>query len=184
MKSKPSKIDLHEIALFREEVGEIEHIEQDKIHPVTKHIKPIPRYQQQRTHQQFSDTFSADYEPHSISGEESLAFKRSGIQQRLFSRLRNGHLEMEAELDLHGMTITIAHHALAEFLHQCHQYNIRCVRIIHGKGWSSQHQKPVLKSKLNGWLQQAENVLAFCSAPIEDGGTGAVYVLLKRRKDA
>lgn len=182
MKSKPSKIDLHEIALFREEIGEIEHIEQDKIHPVTKHPKPIPRFQQQRVADNFNDTFSEDYEPHTITGEESLAFRRSGIQERLFSRLRNGHLEMEAELDLHGMTISIAHHALAEFLHDCQLYNIRCVRIIHGKGWSSQHQKPVLKSKLNGWLQQADDVLAFCSAPIEDGGTGAVYVLLRRQK--
>ena len=182
MKSKPSKIDLHEIALFREEIGEIEHIEQDKIHPVTNHIKPIPLFQQHRIDQDFNDTFSEDYEPLNVTGNESLAFRRSGIQQRLFSRLRNGYLEMEAELDLHGMTIPTAHHALAEFLHQCQQYNIRCVRIIHGKGWSSKHQKPVLKSKLNGWLQQADDVLAFCSAPIEDGGTGAVYVLFRRKK--
>lgn len=182
MKPKSPKIKAHEVSLFREEIGEIQQIEQDKIHPVSKQVDPTPRFQQQRVAQQFNDTFSEDYEPHTITGEEVLSFRRSGIQQRLFSRLRNGQLEIEAELDLHGMTIPIAHHALAEFLHHCQEFNIRCVRIIHGKGWSSQHQKPVLKSKLNGWLQQDEDVLAFCSALIEDGGTGAVYVLLRRRK--
>ncbi len=181
IKSKTSKVDLHDIALFREEIGQIEQIEQDKIHPITNHLTPLPRFRQQRIDQDFNDTFSEDYEPHTVTGDESLAFRRSGIQERLFSRLRNGHLEMEAELDLHGMTIATAHHALAEFLHDCQQYNIRCARVIHGKGWSSKHQKPVLKSKLNAWLQQADDVLAFCSAPIEDGGTGAVYVLLRRK---
>lgn len=182
MKPKPPKIKAYESSLFREEMSDIEYIEQDKIPPVTKQLDPIPRFQQQRVAQRFNDTFSEDYEPHTITGEEFLTFRRSGIQQRLFSRLRNGQLEIEAELDLHGMTIAIAHHALAEFLHDCQEFNIRCIRIIHGKGWSSQHQKPVLKSKLNGWLQQDENVLAFCSALIEDGGTGAVYVLLRRKR--
>jgi len=83
---------------------------------------------------------------------------------------------------LHGMTIPLAHNALASFLQECQQFKIRCVRIIHGKGWGSKHHKPILKTKLNTWLQQDDIILAFCSAPIEDGGTGAVYVLLKRLK--
>lgn len=175
-----NKSEQDEIALFREEIGEIEHIEQDKIHPITNSIKPEPKFRQQRLDQKFNDTFSEEYEQRTIDGEESLAFRRNGIQQRLFSRLQNGHLAMEAELDLHGMTISIAHEQLAKFLHDCQHYSIRCARIIHGKGWGSKQQKPVLKTKLNSWLQQDENVLAFCSAPIEDGGTGAVYVLLRR----
>ena len=180
MKSKPTKTDQLDIALFREGIGEIEHIEQDKIQPMANHPKPIPRFRQQRLDQQYQDTFSEHYEPHTVGSEETLNFRRSGIQERLFSRLRNGQIQIEAELDLHGMTIPVAHESLAKFLHDCQHYQIRCARIIHGKGWGSKHQKPILKSKLNGWLQQTDTILAFCSAPIEGGGTGAVYVLLKR----
>jgi DNA-nicking Smr family endonuclease len=182
MKNKFSSSEQNDIALFLEEVGEVERIEQDKILPKTNQPKPIPRFRQQRLDQGFNDTFSEDYEPHTIGSEETLNFRRSGIQERLFSRLRNGHLQIEAELDLHGMTIPVAHEALAKFLHDCLHYKVRCARIIHGKGWGSKHHKPILKSKLNGWLRETEAVLAFCSAPIEDGGAGAVYVLLRRLK--
>ena len=56
----------------------------------------------------------------------------------------------------------------------------RCVRIVHGKGLSSEGKLPVLKVKVNSWLRQKDDVLAFCSARPQDGGTGAVYVLLKK----
>ena len=181
MTSKISKTDQDDIALFKIEVGEIEHIEQDKIHPITNKPKPVPQFQQRLDHD-FNDSFSEEFEPHTVGSEETLNFRRSGIQQRLFSRLRNGQIHIEAELDLHGMTIDIAHQALAKFIHDCQHYNIRCARIIHGKGWNSKHHKPILKTKLNSWLQQDENILAFCSAPIKDGGTGAVYVLIRRAK--
>lgn len=180
MKHRPSKLELRDIALFREEVGDIEQIPQEKILPVNKAPKPIPRFRQQRLDEEFKDVFSEEFEPNTIGNEETLNFKRSGIQEKLFSRLRNGRIHIEAELDLHGMTIPVAHDALARFIHDCKHYQIRCARIIHGKGWGSKHQKPVLKTKLNGWLQQTDDVLAFCSAPIEDGGTGAVYALLRK----
>jgi DNA-nicking Smr family endonuclease len=182
MKKKNSRNEQSDINLFREEVGIIEQIEQDKIHPITASPKPIAKFRQQGVEQALNSTFSDQYEPHTIGSEESLSFRRSGIQHRLFSRLRNGHLQIEAELDLHGMTVAISHQALAKFLQDCQHDMLRCVRIVHGKGWSSKNQKPVLKTKLNSWLQQNDNVLAFCSAPIEDGGTGAVYVLLRRTK--
>lgn len=182
MKTRFSDIDQQDIALFREDIGEIEKLPQDRIHPITNHPKPIPQFQQQRNDQEFDNVFSEEYEPTTLGSEETLAFRRSGIQQRLFSRLRNGHLQIEAELDLHGMTIPVAHESLAKFLHDCKNYHIRCARVIHGKGWGSKHHKPILKTKLNAWLQQTDDVLAFCSAPIEDGGTGAVYVLLRRQQ--
>ena len=182
MKKKVSRNEQSDINLFREEIGIIEKIEHDKIHPVTASPKPIAKFRQQRIDQALNSTFSDEYEPHTIGSEETLSFRRSGIQHRLFSRLRNGHLQIEAELDLHGMTVSIAHQALAKFLQDCQTDALRCVRIVHGKGWSSKNQKPVLKTKLNSWLQQDDNILAFCSAPIEDGGTGAAYVLLRRAK--
>jgi len=181
MKTRSAKIDEQDIALFQQEVGDIEHISYDKIHPISKVTKPI----KMRVHEAVDyepRSFSTEFSPETIGSEELLSFRRSGIQKRLFSRLRSGQLHIEAELDLHGMTIPIAQDALAIFLHECQQFNIRCVRIIHGKGWGSKHHKPILKTKLNTWLQHDEIILAFCSAPIEDGGTGAVYVLIKRLK--
>ena len=180
MKKKSSKNEPSDINLFREEVGSSEKIEQDKIHPIIDSPKPIAKFRQHRIEQELNNTFSDQFEPHTIGSEEILSFRRSGIQHRLFSRLRNGHLQIEAELDLHGMTVAVAHQALAKFLQDCRCDSLRCIRIVHGKGWSSKDQKPVLKTKLNNWLKQDDDVLAFCSAPIEDGGTGAVYVLLRK----
>jgi len=175
-----SHSDQDDIALFRQEVGEVEHIAYDKIIPVTK--PPTTKLQsRQNTAVEPHSTLSDIYEPSTVVGsEESLSFRRSGIQERLLSRLRNGHLKMDAELDLHGMTIPVAHQALVTFIQDCLKYKIRSARLIHGKGWSSKHHKPILKSKLNGWLREMDDVLAFCSARIEDGGTGALYILLRR----
>lgn len=93
--------------------------------------------------------------------------------------LRRGYLEIGAELDLHGLTVRYAREDLNRFLAACNQRGIRCARIIHGKGYGSEGRQPVLKQKLNLWLRQREEVLAFTSAPRHDGGTGAAYVLLR-----
>ncbi len=183
MKKKLSQHEQSDIKLFQKEIGIIEKLEQDKVHHNNTSTKlPIAKFRQQRLDEALKSGFSDQFEPHTIGSEEVLSFRRSGIQHRLFSRLRSGHLAIEAELDLHGMTVAIAHQALASYLQECQTDKLRCVRIVHGKGWSSKNQKPVLKTKLNSWLQQEDNVLAFCSAPVEDGGTGAVYVLLRRIK--
>ena len=78
------------------------------------------------------------------------------------------------------MTVSEARPALARFLAECQTGLVRCVRIVHGKGHRSPHKRPVLKGKLDAWLKTRDEVLAYCSAPVSDGGTGAVYVLLKR----
>ena len=77
------------------------------------------------------------------------------------------------------MTIAEAQAALARFIRTAREKNIRCVQIIHGKGYGSNNQGPKLKPMVNQWLQKREEILAFCSARPADGGTGAVYVLLK-----
>jgi DNA-nicking Smr family endonuclease len=85
---------------------------------------------------------------------------------------------IEASLDLHGMVVTEARNALSHFLMECHRQGIRQVLIIHGKGRANPY--PILKNKLNHWLRQADNVLAFCSVKASDGSSGALHVLLKR----
>ncbi len=115
------------------------------------------------------------------SGEE-LLFMRPGIQHEALRKLRRGEWLAQAELDLHGLTSDSARLAVAEFLHACRLRNLRCVRIIHGKGLSSRNREPVLKLKLKNWLAQRDEVLAFCQARPADGGGGAALVLLKGQK--
>ena len=116
-----------------------------------------------------------------FNSEDEISFARSGVQQNVMRKLRRGLYRIEAELDLHRMTSEQAHEALRDFIVQCQYRHIRCVRIIHGKGLGSANKLPVLKSRVNSWLRQWDNILAFCSARKCDGGTGAVYVLLRRK---
>jgi DNA-nicking Smr family endonuclease len=180
MKDKAHSQDQQDIDLFRQEMGDVQYIKQDTVLHTKQITTPVRREQQ--TDKTPNNLLSMDYESDIVGNEETLSFRRSGIQKRLLARLRNGQLKMEAQLDLHGMTIPVAHQAFSEFIDECQQLNIRHVRIIHGKGWGSKHHKPVLKTKLNTWLRENQDVLAFCSARIEDGGAGAVYVLLRRLK--
>ena len=109
---------------------------------------------------------------------DELSFLRPGVQHSKLRKMRKGLYTIRSELDLHGATSAEARRQLAAFLHECRLHGERCVRIIHGKGYNSPNHQPVLKGKLNLWLRQCDEVLAFCSAPASDGGTGATYVLL------
>lgn len=109
---------------------------------------------------------------------EELTHMRPGLQRRVWRRLRRGQYAVEAELDLHGMTRAQAAVALEQFLRDCRQRRMGCVRIVHGKGRRSDQLGPVLKPAVAGWLRRRAKVLAFCSARPVDGGSGALYVLL------
>lgn len=114
----------------------------------------------------------------SVSSDELLEFTRPGVQYKMLRKLRLGQYNVEAILDLHGKTVEQARQELSTFLLRCEQRALRHVLIIHGKGrFTSQ---PVLKNKLNHWLRQTEQVLAFCSATAINGSSGALYVLLRR----
>ncbi len=111
----------------------------------------------------------------------------TGIDPRLVRRLRRGEFAYQAYLDLHGLTSEAARNEVHAFLTQTYQDGKRCVLIIHGRGRNSKDQVPVLKRHLTGWLARgrwSRLVLAFTSARPCDGGVGAVYVLLRRRRDS
>lgn len=110
---------------------------------------------------------------------DTLSFSRSGIQHNTLKRLRQGKLPVENVLDLHGLTVQQARKELIDFLNDCLLMELRHVIIVHGKGYRSR-EKPVIKPMINRWLRVAPTVLAFHSALPEDGGSGAVYVLLKK----
>ncbi len=110
--------------------------------------------------------------------ESDQTFARPGIGRDVLAKLRRGHWSVQAELDLHGMTVTEAHDALADFLVEARGLGQRCVRVIHGKGLTSPNKEPVLKGNVRRWLTRWGDVLAYCEAPRHAGGGGAVLVLL------
>jgi DNA-nicking Smr family endonuclease len=158
-----------------------------------KDVKPLkgggrighaPRLLEPRPRQHEADERAAVQEmmdgPFPDVGED-LSYRAAGLQDAAFRRLRRGAYHMGGELDLHGMRADEAKVAIVRFLATAADRNWRCVRIIHGKGLRSKGDGPVLKQRLDGWLRRRNDVLAFCSARPEHGGTGAAYVLLKPR---
>lgn len=173
-------LDPDESKLFRDAMRNVKPLTHTKIHSESR--KPSIRLR--RRHTEPSETTGerfefSDYEKlPPVDSETFLEFSRAGLQHKMLRKLRLGQYNAEAFLDLHGQTIDEARESLAEFLLQCQQDGLRHVVIIHGKG---RHDKvPILKNKLNHWLRQTPQVIAFCTATLKDGGTGAVYVLLKK----
>jgi len=113
------------------------------------------------------------------AGSAALSFHRAGVRVQVMRRLRRGLYPAEDELDLHGLTQTAARDSLADFIARSRDSGRRCVRIIHGKGYRSGARGPVLKTAVDLWLRRHTDVMAFTSARAIDGGTGAVYVLLR-----
>ncbi len=167
--------------LFQRYANGVRPLDQDRIEPYKKARKPISSQKQRDERAVMDSLLSDEFEPEvDIESGEELFFARPGLQRRVLRKLKRGHFVIEAELDLHRMKIPEAREQIAGFLVQARREGCRCVRIVHGKGLSSKDKQPVLKGKVNAWLQQKDEVLAFCSALSRDGGTGAIYVLLKR----
>ena len=142
--------------------------------------RPVPgqriRDEREALQESLSDwtPWDAGYE----TGEE-LVYARPGMPAHTLRKLRRGHWAVQEELDLHGYTSAEARTAVVEFLAHCKREQLRCVRIIHGKGLGSPNREPVLKRKVASWLMQRDEILAFCQARRAEGGGGAVVVLLK-----
>jgi DNA-nicking Smr family endonuclease len=115
----------------------------------------------------------------SLSAADALAFRRPGVRARVMRSLRRGLYPIEDELDLHGWSQAAARDRLAEFIAANRDAGHRCVRIVHGKGYRSGARGPILKMAVNAWLKRHGDVMAFTSARSIDGGTGALYVLLR-----
>ena len=114
-----------------------------------------------------------------------LDFKRAGVQNGVFRKLKQGRYEAESRLDLHRMTAEMARKEIFEFIEESYRYGLRSVLIIHGKGESNadRARSSILKGSVDQWLRDLEVVLAFHSAQPRDGGTGAAYVLLRKSEE-
>lgn len=150
--------------------------------PFTEKIYPKPvakqfiRDEKQALKDSLSDNF---YPAHELESGEELLYLRTGQSPSILSKLRRGFWVVQAQIDLHGLISDEAREYVADFLSSCKKKNIRCVRIVHGKGLGSRNREPVLKHKLRNWLIQKDEVIAYAQAKPEDGGSGAVIVLLK-----
>ncbi len=176
---KPSRED---IDLFRRSIGPVRKLGSDTAVVHRRPPAPRPRTARDDSEQRGDPGFSDWPRDDPVNAADTLYFARPGLQLRLLQRLRRGQLPVGAELDMHGMTLAIAQNELIRFITQSRDQRIRCVRIIHGKGYGSREQAPVLKNSLNSWLRQHPDVLAFSSTRPEQGGTGAVNVLLRSRR--
>jgi DNA-nicking Smr family endonuclease len=180
--AKKQTISAEDRSLFRASVDGVTPLPQQRVIPYTPpppapHLRP----RKNEEHPLIDDMLSDSREPVELEIGDELRFSRNGLQHNVVRKLRRGQYRIEAELDLHGLRAEEARQALSQFLHHCRLEKKQCVRIIHGKGYRSQQQQPVLKAKVNHWLRQRDEVLAFCSARPVDGGNGAVYLLLSRK---
>lgn len=176
---KMDKVDEKDRRLFRDSIGEVRRINQD-YHSTYRPRSPPQPLSYRHTQQDGLQKLSRDLECYTdVLPGEPLFYARPGLSRSVIRRLRRGRYRIDAELDLHGFNLTQAYTTVTDFLREAHKRNRRCLRIVHGKGLRSAHHEPIIKPNLNSWLQKFHDVLAFCSAPQNDGGTGAVYVLLK-----
>jgi len=165
--------------LFKQAINDVRPIPQDKVSPYRTKKKAVPT-KRIEDDQDVMDSLLSDHVSEEIESGEELLFQRPGIQNNVMRKLRKGQYSIEAQLDLHRMIVPEARESLVDFLVTSRKQGLRCVRVIHGKGLGSPGKLPVLKGMVNSWLKQRDDVLAFCSAPRQDGGTGAVYILLKK----
>lgn len=163
-------------ALFRDAVKGVKPLKASGRHPPQRPV-PSPRPLQFEADEQEALRESREGPLPDVG--DALSYRSDGIQDSAFRRLQRGTFRIGGELDLHGMRWDEAKVAMVRFLAAARDADARCVRIIHGKGLRSKGEGPVLKQRLDGWLRQRSEVLAYCSARREDGGTGAVYVLLR-----
>jgi DNA-nicking Smr family endonuclease len=149
----------------------------DKARPV-----PLPVQRLRDDEQVLADSLSDELplEAGLETGEE-LVFLRPGLPAQLLRKLKRVHWSIQDELDLHGARSDEARAMFSGFLAESLKRGLRCVRLIHGKGLRSAQGEPVLKRKVGRWLARRDDVLAFVQARPEDGGGGAVVVLLKSR---
>ena len=169
--------------LFRQYAAGTRVLPSNKIFPEKPRIKPIARKSVIDDHPTSWDRFSDEYEPRErAASSDKLLFVRPGLQHSVVRKLKRGEFLINAELDLHGMTVVAARRRLSLFLRECYDNQFRCVHIVHGKGQGSGVEGPVLKHKLGIWLPQCPEVMAFCSAIRSHGGTGAIYLLLRRKR--
>jgi DNA-nicking Smr family endonuclease len=167
--------------LFRNAMKDVRPLATDKL-VIRKHPPaPTPTQSRREIEDVLTEMANGRLDFDEIEYGDEAIFQRPGVSRIVMRKLRRGQFAVQAELDLHGLSIAEAKSHLASFIQHCAGRGMVCVRVIHGKGHRSPGKMPVLKPRVVRWLSQWKVVLAFTSARPVDGGTGALYVLLRRR---
>lgn len=178
-----NKADSEDDLSFREAMADVRPLDQDRIDPYRAPVSSKPR---QKLADDEAVMRDLAFDPLSWAdleagvGEE-LFYADPSLGDKQLRKLKKGLFAIQAELDLHGQTREQALESLQYFIAESLSRHYSCVRVIHGRGLGSSGGVPVLKALTNSWLRKQNVVLAFCSARPQHGGTGAVYILLKRR---
>jgi DNA-nicking Smr family endonuclease len=170
-----------EVACFRELMDGVQRIHSDKVEHQFPKPSPIPVQTLNDEAMVMRDLLNTAHSMIEVQPGDSLEYIREGLPKSVMRKLRKGQYRTQSELDLHGMSAVETLKALSQFMQSVCGTESCCVRIIHGKGRGSSNHGPVLKPLVYHWLKKREEVLAFTSARPVDGGTGALYVLLKWR---
>jgi DNA-nicking Smr family endonuclease len=151
-----------------------------RVHLAADPPPPIPVQQQLDEQRVLRESISDEFDATTLLDiDDALSFRRPGIGTDVTRKLRKGGWSIQGELDLHGLRREEAREALGSFMREAQKRGWRCVRIVHGKGLGSPGKTPVLKGKVQSWLIQKNEVLAFVQARGDEGGAGALVVLLR-----
>ena len=166
--------------LFRQAVSGTKPLKTEQRAPDGKRKpKPVATFSKADEAQVLKDSMLADIDEIESNNVDSMRFHRATVGKRTMRKLARGRYAVQAEIDLHGMTVAEARPRLADFIEYSARSGKTCVRVVHGKGLGSGDRGPVLKQAVNRWLRRWDYVLAFCSTRQVDGGTGAIYALLQ-----
>ena len=151
-----------------------------RVHLAPERPPPVAAQQRMDDQRVLREAISDDFDAGTLLDvDDALSFRRPGIGPDVTRRLRKGDWSIQGEIDLHGLRREEAREALSAFVREAHRRGWRCVRVVHGKGLGSPGKAPVLKGRVQSWLVQKNEVLAFVQARGDEGGAGALVVLLK-----
>lgn len=167
--------------VFRAAVGDAAPLRPSgRLDPAPLPVPPVARQFERDESMALAESISDEIDVERLLDTDGdLSYRRPGVGPDVPRRLRRGDWVIQKQLDLHGLRVDEAREVLTVFLAECFKREIRCVRIVHGKGLGSVNKEPVLKGKVLKWLTQRAEVLAFCQAGPNDGGSGALVALLK-----
>lgn len=117
---------------------------------------------------------------HAQHSQDDIKSARKTVDHRTQLKLKSGEIRYQDRIDLHGMLLQQAREELIYFLQTSQQRGLKCVLVIHGKGTNTNSNIGQIKQQIPYWLENLDCVLSFSSAIAKHGGTGAIYVLLRK----
>lgn len=177
-----SESDERDREIFRAAMRDVKRLRPAKRKPEAPKPRPAARFTRSDQQEVLRESLLPPADEALLSTGDELNFRRPHVPEAVLLKLRRGQYAVDAEIDLHGLSGAQAKAVLRDFIADAVEHGMSCVRIVHGKGKGSGPRGPVLKNLVNSWLQRLGVVLAFGSARSIEGGSGAVHVLLDRKR--